>query len=88
MIKWAAIRQRGRQHFLLTRGLLLYGLPLGTVLFLAGALLFEPPDLLRASLYVPGFLVFGWLYGDYVWHRREKAFESYLQSRSDYLVQK
>jgi hypothetical protein len=71
---WASIRRRGRRHFIITRGVLLRGLPLGIALFALGVWLIEPRDVLLAFMYVPGFLVFGWLYGDYLWVRREKAF--------------
>jgi hypothetical protein len=71
---WASIRQRGRRHFIITRGVVLRGLPLGVALFALGVWLIEPRDVLLASLYIPGFLIFGWLYGDYLWTQREKAF--------------
>jgi hypothetical protein len=72
---WALIRQRGRRHFIITRGMLLRGLPLGLCLFALHVWLVEPRDVLLAFMYVPGFLFFGWLYGDYLWHRRERTFE-------------
>jgi hypothetical protein len=42
----------------------------------------EPRDVLLAFMYLPGFLIFGWLYGDYLWTRREKAFLRESQDRS------
>jgi hypothetical protein len=80
---WAYTRQRGRRRFIITRGLLPFGLPLGFAFFALGVLLFEPRDVLRASLYVPGFLIFGWLWGDYLWSRREREFERYTQAQHD-----
>ena len=77
MGSWAQTRQRGRRHFVITHGVILFGVPLGFSFFGLGLLLIEPRDVLLASLYLPGFLVFGWLWGDYVWSRREKAFEQY-----------
>jgi len=78
MSSWALTRQRGRRHFIITRGLLLRGLPLGLCLFALHVWLVEPRDVLLAFMYVPGFLVFGWIYGDYLWHQREQAFEREL----------
>lgn|GEM_PF-2061848 len=82
MKSWASIRQRGRRHFIITRGVLLRGLPLGVALFTLGVWLMEPRDVLLAFMYVPGFLIFRWLYGDYLWTRREKAFLKKSQGRS------
>jgi hypothetical protein len=84
MSSWARTRQRGRRRFIITRGLLLFGLSFGITFFLLGVLLFEPRDPLRASLYIPGFLVFGWLWGDYLWSRRERAFERYTQAQYEH----
>jgi len=75
MSSWASIRQRGRRHFIITRGVLFRGLPLGLVFSGLGVWLIEPRDILLAFIYVPGFLIFGWLYGDYLWRRRERAFQ-------------
>ena len=83
MSSWAQTRQRGRLHFIVTRGLLCFGLPLGFTFFALGLLLFEPRDVLQASLYVPGFLIFGWLWGDYRWSRREREFGRYTRARDE-----
>jgi hypothetical protein len=80
---WAHTRQCGRRHFIITRGLLLFGLPLGIFFFVLGLLLFEPRDIFRATLYVPGFLVFGWLYSDDLWRRRERDFREHINSSDE-----
>jgi len=88
MVSWAQTRQRGRRHFVITHGVILFGVPLGFSFFGLGVLLIEPRDVLLASLYLPGFLVFGWLWGDYVWGCREKAFEQYLRGHDEHASRK
>ena len=78
MDSWALIRQRGRRHFIITRGVLFRGLPLGLCFFGLHVWLVEPRDVLLAFMNVPGWMVFGWLYGDYLWDRRERVFEREL----------
>jgi hypothetical protein len=54
MSSWALTRQRGRRHFIITRGVLLRGLPLGLCFFALQVWLVEPRDVLLAFMNVPG----------------------------------
>ena len=72
---WEQMRKLRRKHFILTRFVLLLGLPLGMVFFGIAFFVNQQGNVLGILLIcILGCTSLGWAYGDYIWQRRERAF--------------
>jgi len=77
--QWREIRLRGKDHFVITRGIIGFGLCLGSLLFVLNSLLEyfrdgRTPHISKFIIDVALWTLGGMFWGKYLWRRYEKKY--------------